>query len=173
MICKNEKCRKEFLSEIYNRIYCSIKCRNFYNQKKWVREHRNKCECGASILQKSKKCLKCIKNNLDNIKNMTIQEYQDLPSVQNKHPSWKNSHIRQFARSWNKPFTKNGCQRKGCTYSLHVEICHIKPICEFPLTTKLGEVNHISNILALCRNCHWEFDHKKLILDQINTKCPR
>lgn len=49
------------------------------------------------------------------------------------------------------------CQK--CGYDKHVEFCHIKPIKDFPQTATIREVNDSENIMALCPNCHWEFDH--------------
>ena len=49
-----------------------------------------------------------------------------------------------------------------CGYSKHVEVCHIKPVSDFPLDSKLSEVNNISNLIMLCPNHHWEFDNGML-----------
>jgi 5-methylcytosine-specific restriction endonuclease McrA len=82
---------------------------------------------------------------------------QSLPSLAGKHPSWLNSNIRNLNRTWNKELTKLPCP--VCGYAIHVELCHKIPISKFPKTATLGEVNHPSNIIQLCRNHHWEFDH--------------
>ena len=87
---------------------------------------------------------------------VTVGFYRKKLSVAGKHPSWVNSHIRGFARFWNRALTKHGC--KICGYDKHVEVCHIKPVSSFPDSALLGEVNAPENILILCRNCHWEFD---------------
>jgi len=60
------------------------------------------------------------------------------------------------------------CQR--CGYNKHIEICHIRPISSFPKKTKLKTVNARENILFLCPNCHWEFDHNLLTLGEINGR---
>jgi hypothetical protein len=31
----------------------------------------------------------------------------------------------------------------------------------------LGEINSPDNVLILCRNCHWEFDHNHLQDDDV------
>jgi len=46
-----------------------------------------------------------------------------------------------------------------CNFPAGVEICHIKPICKFDDETPINIVNDISNLILLCRNCHWLFDH--------------
>jgi len=92
-------------------------------------------------------------------------EHQEMLSVKGKHPSWKNANIRNLCRSWNKELTKQPCKR--CGYSIHVELCHIKPVASFPLETKLREVNDPLNIVVLCRNCHWELDNGYLTLEAL------
>lgn len=49
------------------------------------------------------------------------------------------------------------CER--CDYDKHVETCHIKPICSFPMDTSIDVVNDESNLILLCPNCHWEHDN--------------
>jgi hypothetical protein len=88
---------------------------------------------------------------------MTLADYHKKLSVSGKHPSWKNSHIRNFNRSWNKHLLDKPCS--NCGYSKHVELCHIRPVSDFPESAKLSEVNAELNNIVLCRNCHWEFDH--------------
>jgi heterodisulfide reductase subunit B len=46
-----------------------------------------------------------------------------------------------------------------CGYDKHVEICHKKAIKDFPHTALVSEINSPDNLLMLCPNCHWEFDH--------------
>ena len=53
-----------------------------------------------------------------------------------------------------------------CGYDKFYQVCHIKNVSSFPLSTKIGVVNKISNLVALCPNCHWEFDHGFLKLER-------
>jgi len=92
----------------------------------------------------------------DYIKTKTLAEYHSAISIIGKHPSWRNSHIRVLNRQWNKHLIQNPC--RNCGYDKHVELCHIRPITDFPDTATVGEVNSESNNVPLCRNCHWEFD---------------
>ena len=48
------------------------------------------------------------------------------------------------------------CQR--CGYDKHVDCCHIKAIKDFSDDTLVSDINKPSNLIMLCRNCHWEFD---------------
>ena len=49
-----------------------------------------------------------------------------------------------------------------CGYDKHVEICHIKAIKDFDDSALISEINSKENLIALCPNCHWEFDHHLL-----------
>jgi hypothetical protein len=54
-----------------------------------------------------------------------------------------------------------------CRYEKHVEIAHKTGIFKFPKNTRLGEVNRLSNLIALCPNHHWEFDNGFISADKI------
>lgn len=51
-----------------------------------------------------------------------------------------------------------------CGYSLHTEVCHIKAIKDHPDDALISDINHPDNLVILCRNHHWEFDHGHLKL---------
>ena len=51
----------------------------------------------------------------------------------------------------------------ACGYSLQVDICHIRDVASFPDSATLAEVNAPSNLVALDKRCHWEFDHGYLV----------
>jgi hypothetical protein len=52
----------------------------------------------------------------------------------------------------------------ACGYSLHVDICHIVAVADWPPTATVREVNAEDNLVALDKRCHWEFDHGYLVL---------
>lgn len=72
--------------------------------------------------------------------------------------------IREYAR---KTLMKSGIEKccKNCGYDKHVEVCHIKSISSFDLTTTIREINDLNNLIYLCPNCHWELDKGILKLD--------
>lgn len=113
----------------------------------------------------TKMCEKCFAAylNLDDYhRRLTLANCFSDPSVIDKHPSWKAAYIRNLNRKWNKDKLSKPCA--GCGYSKHVELAHIRAISSFPLNEMLGVVNHSSNVIQLCPNCHWEFDHGLLVL---------
>lgn len=168
-ICRH--CSTEFEKSVEHQIYCSSACLNRASQKRWKMKTKKKCPtCDEMIMKKSRKCRQCAANDRagDDIKKMTIGEYQSRGSIIDKHPSWKNSHIRGFARSWNKNLLSIGCQK--CGYSKHVEIAHIKPVSSFSDNSTLWEVNCPENIFILCPNCHWEFDNRLISQNDIQSR---
>jgi hypothetical protein len=46
-----------------------------------------------------------------------------------------------------------------CGYSKHVDACHIRDVSSFSDDSLISEINHIDNIVPLCKNHHWEYDH--------------
>ena len=99
------------------------------------------------------------------LQGLTISDLQNRNSIAGKHTSWASSHIRNLNRSWNKNLLNIPCQ--NCGYYKHIELCHIKSVSSFDKDEKLSVVNDPNNILVLCRNCHWEFDNKLLLLTDI------
>lgn len=57
---------------------------------------------------------------------------------------------------------------KICGYSSHVDIAHNKAVSEFTDDTLVIVINRIENLVALCPNHHWEFDHRIITLEAID-----
>jgi hypothetical protein len=51
-----------------------------------------------------------------------------------------------------------------CGYSNHVQVCHRVPVSSFPDSAAISEINAIGNLVPLCPNHHWEFDHGLITL---------
>ncbi len=166
--CKN--CEKEILktpSQIKKgSVFCSQSCSATFSNKHRKRKSKERhCKkCNKLYFYKPQEnsrilCNTCYSShkNSNHYKNLTIKKYLNLDP--NKLPSYRYHRIRQFAKTWN----SNRLQKcQYCGYDLHIEYCHIKHISEFSENTKLGIVNHSSNILILCPNHHWEFDNDYL-----------
>lgn len=54
-----------------------------------------------------------------------------------------------------------------CNYDKHYEVCHIKDIKDFNGEETIYEVNNKTNLIHLCPNHHWEFDHNQIDLSLI------
>ena len=120
------------------------------------RHHQNiPCpQCGVLCWSKKGVCTNCrSKNATEKWKKERLGN-----KVYDNHKYAKYQYVRHFARSIGLKTWDKCCK---CGYDKHIEICHIRPISDFPPETFLSEVNDISNLIALCPNCHWEHDHAK------------
>lgn len=146
--------------------YCSHSCaatvnnREHPKRKKVIRICRAcPCPCeGASVF--------CTAHQQKDARDHTLADVADMMSAKGKHPSWRWAYVRSLNRSWNEPL---GRRCLVCGYTHHVELAHIRAISTFPLTTTLQVVNDPSNVLGLCPNHHWEFDHGLLTLEDIRA----
>lgn len=69
-----------------------------------------------------------------------------------------NARLRELARqNYKKSDKPKNCT--NCGYDKFYEVCHIKAIKDFSDESKITDVNDLSNLIALCPNCHWELDH--------------
>lgn len=170
IILKCENCGMEFQRIRKDprciNFFCSKSCAATYNGKKYPKRIlTRKCSReGCHNPVKSCRHTLCsahyeeyIENKRLFFINKTIGEYRQRDSVKGKHPSWVNSHIRLMCKTMNGELLKKPCAI--CGYDKHVELCHIKPISKFDDNDTLFDVNNIKNVIQLCRNCHWEFDH--------------
>ena len=140
-----------------NPKFCSQSCAATYNGKKFPkRKKEGSCvTCSTPITRRNKYCKPCVDGQQDARDAQTLQEI----IYKKHHKSSAFTLVRSRAR---KQINPKGKSCTHCGYAKHVEVCHIKPIKEFPLDAKVSEVNSITNLILLCPNCHWEFDHPKL-----------
>jgi ribosomal protein L37E len=155
-------------TETLNPRFCSRSCASSFNNSKSPKRKLDdvKCKfCSLSIKRTSYKSRKliCDKCSYDrSAKNRTIADATSAQSLKRAHPSWRGTYIRELNRKWNIDLTKLPCA--NCGYDKYVELAHIKAVSSFSHDTKLSVVNDPSNIIQLCRNCHWEFDNGLLDL---------
>jgi len=137
-----------------NPRFCSCSCAASFNNK---RQPRRKLEgscrsCRTPIRSSRTYCAQCWSPKLDVSKGEALtgdtQRYRRI-----------RSQAQCLARAL-------GLTTKCfvCGYTLHVETCHKKPIQAYPLEARLSEINAPVNLVGLCPNHHWEFDHGLLDL---------
>lgn len=150
MNCTN--CQKETNNDKFCSRSCSV---SFNNKKSPRRKLEGYCKgCQRIISKKRKYCKSCEVERTAEDKTLGEAIYVK------HHKSSAFALVRTRARAVMKKLGINTCQ--SCTYCKHVEVAHVKSISSFSLDTLLSVINHPSNLLALCPNCHWEFDHKLL-----------
>ena len=160
-------CNKEFTPKNkpanLNKPFCSRSCAATHNnlvaQKRFK---QGKCKsCEEPVGSGYTYCKKCFTYNTGAWQHKTIKQIKaEYPRIQ------AHAKIRGYSytvyKSSNKP--KYCC---NCGYDKHYEVCHIKAIKDFSDESTLGEVHHIDNLIALCRNCHWEYDHNLLVINHL------
>jgi 5-methylcytosine-specific restriction endonuclease McrA len=138
-------CSRSCAAQSTNRLYPKRKKRRYYCQT-----------CGIKVPPRRKYCDSCNPHNVD-------WDMVSLSDLQDKRGYQINSRVRELAR---RAYLASGRPQRCavCDYDKHVDVCHIKPISSFPLTSTIGEINSLQNLIALCPNCHWELDNGLLSL---------
>ena len=135
-----------------NGQFCSRSCANKARPR---RRKTKKCrKCSSFILSTRAYCPTCIKAKKHIEHSMVLN--RPIGSYIKTGGANRFNAIRQHARR----ITKSRPQIcVNCGYDKHIHAAHKKDIKDFPLITLLSEVNHPDNLVLLCPNCHWEFDH--------------
>lgn len=160
-------CQKQTKNPKFCSTSCSATYTNAHRSLDTYRQLEGLCKtCGKPISSSRTYCKKCyIPIPLEEKWN----EYS-LAYMQDMYDNYqKSSRLREIARKVYKLSDKpKYCV--VCGYDKHYEVCHIKPIKSFHPDTLVKEVNDINNLMSLCPNCHWEYDHEKLTLDEIKER---
>lgn len=93
---------------------------------------------------------------------MCFRIKQKTEATQNKKRSEsRGNRIREDAR---RKYLASGLSKDCivCGYFKHFDVCHIKDICSFTGDILISEINDIKNLIALCKNHHWEMDRDLL-----------
>jgi hypothetical protein len=134
--------------------YCSRSCAAKETNKIPKRKKTKKCsQCDTLILANRNRCSKCYANRIK-ADERTLGEMV----YEKHHKSSAYALVRSQARTVAKQQGWKSCCK--CGYDKHIEIAHIKPISDYSPDTKINVINDPKNLMPLCPNCHWEFDHK-------------
>ena len=88
-----------------------------------------------------------------------------MKDVVKRNDANKYDTVRKNARLYSKYFYPTKCMI--CDYDKHYEVCHVKDLKDFTREETIYEVNNKTNLIHLCPNCHWEFDHNQLDIQKI------
>lgn len=163
--------RKKALEAYYENPKICLYCDSVIKvaEKQTVREVKKKKFCNRSCAAKYNNSLYPKRSKKEKVKKPEKENlYETLTKgeLYSRRKNWQsaNSSIRKYARlSYEKSKKPKKC--KICGYNKHVDICHIKNVSEFEKNCKLSEINNITNLVALCKNHHWEFDNGFIKLD--------
>jgi hypothetical protein len=149
------------VSTIRRKKFCNKSCAASFNNFGVDRSRPSKmvCKlCGEPTQTKSKICLRCfhVKHKIS---------FKTKGELFSSRKNWQSaaSGIRKDARSI---YLKNNLPQECfvCGYDKHYQVCHKTSVSDFDDTSTIEEINHPDNLVALCPNHHWEFDHGLLII---------
>lgn len=161
-------------SETINPKFCSRSCAATFNNKanprrKATEKFCKRCEKSLGVFANGSKpgswkriCDDCKIRKPLNI-DWDLETKGSLRGMGNSNYGGRFPYIRTLSR---KAYINSGKDMncKVCQYDLHVDVCHIKDVKEFPETALIKDINHIDNLVALCKNHRWEFDNGHLKL---------
>lgn len=154
----------ECQKETKNPKFCSSSCSaSYHNRKNPKRLLSRECvDCGKRIRYNVKRCKECFdQTRTDALQSLTLGEIREL--YKDKTGMAVASKIRGYGKYiYNKSDKPKHCA--ACDYNKHYEVCHIRAIKNFPDTATMFEVHALDNLIALCPNCHWEFDRGLLVI---------
>jgi len=145
------ECHKPIIKPYYQFIknknnFCSMSCSGIYNNR-----IRN--------LNKPKKIKSIVKKELINSKTFFAANYSK-EYLFSSSKNWQSARttIRKHAAL---VFKESKVEKKCffCGYDKTIEIAHIKSVSSFTKDSLIRDINSPNNIIALCPNHHWEFDH--------------
>lgn len=152
-ICKN------CLKETNNPSFCSRSCNATYNNKVIIKRKWHCKSCHKEKPRPSKHARLCADCNEKSLpKHLTLKSLRDFyRHKDNKHRQNEYVYVREQSRRIALANGMNKCE--VCGYDKFVEIAHKRAVASYPDEALISEINDISNLMALCPNHHWEYDH--------------
>jgi predicted restriction endonuclease len=130
------------VSEVRKKYFCNSSCSAIFNNTQ--REKK----------QTESKEIKIKPERFSFFNEVTKKEFFEKKGVYYKFRSEIRKHA-QFV------YEKNNGEKtcKVCGYDKHIQVCHIKSVSSFKDDDLITEINSKNNLVGLCPNHHWEFDH--------------
>lgn len=138
---------------------CAVKSTNVSSPKRKIKAKCKKCD--LPVYKSQRLFCKFHRDEYFQTKNRDIGSYRIKDCLKDLHVSSKHAHIRGLARTQHQHLLTQPCAK--CGYDYHVELCHLRAVSDFPDDALISEVNSVDNVTQLCRNCHWELDHPKVV----------
>lgn len=161
MTCK--RCGEPLESK-FSKEFCSRSCAVSYNNA--MSPKRKKAlkicpKCQGTYSSRNSYCRDCLPSGRLS-ENTTLGEMRGDGNMNTSRAKY----IRDLAR---KKYLKenDNISCRSCSYTLHVEVAHIKPIKEFDDSATITEINDSKNLIGLCKNHHWELDNGYLLLESL------
>lgn len=157
----------EYLSDVCNKIfsmagYKSVKRNGDIaagdNRSEKVSKISNRLNSLGIHLIKNKRESVLLKNSIKG----------DVSRRRKTWGSYRNSIRKDAQKIYNESGLPYSCCL--CGYDKYTEVCHIKAVKNFSDDTPVSVINDINNLVRLCPNHHWEFDHGIISTEEIIEK---
>lgn len=170
--CSKEFSRTPARIKKHKNHFCSEECRCIWRKKEGKKKGKG-CigickECGQEYIKErearkfcSLKCSSKYNFRLTFPNHISIADKQLSDVIKLKDNKFLK--IRDHAK---RLYLKKDSTCQNCNFSYHVDVCHIKAISSFSKDTLVAEINAKTNILLLCKNCHFELDSGILRLEK-------
>lgn len=147
-------------SDTGNPKFCSRSCAAKYTNQHFPRRKSSVyicLTCGTQTSNRRKYC------DIHQPNARKTYELTSIGEIRRQAKYQAHALVRRLARrTYKTSGSPNQCYI--CGYSTHVEICHIHAIQTFSDNVSITQINSQDNLVALCPNHHWEFDHGLLTL---------
>lgn len=158
-------------AETLNPRFCSRSCSTTYNNRmNPKRKRQHKCKM-CDNLRRVDRAYCSDECKLMGVETRSIERWESetlatMKGEGNANAGSRYPYIRTLAR---KKYLRSGRKLAcvECGYDTYVEVCHIQDVRSFPESATVAEVNSLDNLVALCRNHHWEFDNGLLSVNGV------
>jgi len=155
----------ERVGEVRKRDFCDRSCAASYNNRTAIRSHGPQrkprvCRtCDAKHLNGGTFCSPDCRE-VDRLNRKSLGD-RTKGEVFANCSSWQSARavIQKHARA---QLSETACSH--CGYAIHVDAAHVRAVSTFPDSATISMINDKSNLRALCRNHHWEYDHGLLAI---------
>ena len=139
--------------------FCSRKCASGYNNRLFPKRRPEGCckACAIRISARRTYCRDCWDKQRVQWSAVTLAELRAAAKYQ------AYAFVRTLARVAYKKSGQPACCA-NCGYAKTYDVAHKKAISAHDPDTPVATINRLDNLVALCPNCHWEFDHGLLAL---------
>lgn len=139
------------VSQTRQKRFCDKSCAAFFNNKKKPKQPKQ-------VKQKASK----------HPFRINSVAFKSLEKVKITSPNWTVYRV-TVAKEAKRIYKLSGLPRvcAYCGYDKFVDVCHVKPVSDFPDGTLIIDVNNINNLIPLCPNHHREFDNGLITVEEI------
>lgn len=153
------------ISHTRRKQFCNMSCSSKFNNSRKPKRQRTlprcfMCDRKLKPYSRENTCATCVPRP-DRPLTPRLRTKQQLFASRSGYQSARGYIQRHAVLVYKRSGRPMECQ---CGYRHHVDIAHITPVAAFHQETTIETINSISNLTALCPNCHWEYDNGLLKL---------